>query len=297
MWRVGLRQAGDFALGVLGAVLLAASVAAVSAHGTGAGGFLRALFARLIAIGRLDFGFSSVTAAPAFAELSHRLPATLELVGFGAVIAIVVGVPVGVFLSAGRAVRTGAPLIQIVAAAPVFCAGLGLLWLSARVLHWQGSPRETPLLAAVTAGNIGAIEAALREVALPALTVGLAGAASVQLALRRAVGQAADAPYRRGLRAMGLGRFEIDWLYLVPQVVAELLRSLGEIASSLLAASAVAEWVFDWPGAADLFLKSVALQDWAVVGIVLLAFALLTLTAEFVGSAGAFLIARTERRS
>ena len=93
---------------------------------------------------------------------------------------------------------------------------------------------------------------------------------------------------------MGLGRFEIDRHYLMPQIAAGVLQSLGAIASSLLAAAAVAEWVFDWPGAADLFLKSVALQDWTVVGLVLLVFAVLTMGAEYSGAILARLLAETE---
>jgi len=292
---MGLRQAGRFALGLLGAIVLAALVSAAGTHTSGVVPFASEVLARLYAMMHLDFGLSSVSALPAWSELSGRLPATLELVGFGALIAVLVGAPVGMLLSAGRVLRAGAPLIQVVAAAPVFCAGLGLLWLSERVLHWTGAPRETALASAFASGNWGAVEAGLRAVALPALTVGAAGAASVQLALRRAVGHAAEEPYRRGLRALGLGRFEIDRLYLVPQILAGLLQSLGEIASSLLAAAAVAEWVFDWPGAADLFLRSVALQDWAVVGLILLVFAALTMTAEFFGVLAAGLLAETER--
>ena len=293
MWRFGLRQAGRLALGLLGAIILAALVSAAAEHGSSAYG--RAVLAHLLAFGRFDFGTSAITDGSAWTELARRLPVTLELLGFGAVIAVVIGAPVGILLSAGRVLRAGAPLMQIVAAAPVFCAGLGLLWLSERVLHWTGAPRDTSFLAALVSGNLDAVQAELRAVALPALTVGAAGAASIQLALRRAMSQAAGEPYRRGLHAMGLGRFEIDRVYLVPQIVAGLLHSLGEVASSLLAATAVAEWVFGWHGAADLFLKSVALQDWTVVALVLLVFAALTMTAEFLGVMGARLLAETER--
>jgi peptide/nickel transport system permease protein len=197
-------------------------------------------------------------------------------------------------LSAGRVLRAGAPLIQIVAAAPVFCAGLGLLWLSARVLNWTGAPRAVALVTAMGHANRAEFEAALRAIALPALTVGIAGAAGVQLALRRAIGHALAEPYREGLRAMGLGRFEIDRLYVTPQVVAGLLRSLGEIASTLLAAAAVAEWVFGWPGAAILFLKSVALDDWTVAAGVLLAFSAFTLGIEFAGRICALAVSHSE---
>jgi ABC-type dipeptide/oligopeptide/nickel transport system permease component len=294
MWGIGLRLAGRLAIGLLGAILLAACVSALPVKGAGVLGFAHAMASRLLAIAHLDFGLSAVSAQPASAELARSLPATLELVGFGGVIALVLGMPLGFLLSAGKVLRAGAPLIQIVAAAPVFCAGLALLWLSDRVLHWTGAPRAVSLVTALGHGNVGEIESAFRAIALPALTVGIAGAASVQLALRRAIGHALGEPYRRGLRAMGLGRFEVDRLYLMPQVLAGLLQSLGEIALSLFAAAAVAEWVFGWPGAAVLFLRSVALQDWSVAALVLLVFAALTQSAEFVGRLGAQVLAHTE---
>ncbi len=294
MWRFGLRLAGRFGAGLLGATLLAACVSALSAKGAGIPAFVHAVLMRLLAIGQSDFGQSAISALPARTELARSLPATLELMGFGSVIALLIGAPVGILLSAGKVLRAGAPLIQVVAAAPVFCAGLGLLWLSERVLHWTGAPRAVSLVAAIGHGNMSEIGYAVRAIALPALMVGIAGAASVQLALRRAISEALGEPYRRGLRAMGLGRLEVDRLYLTPKVAASLLLSLGEIASSLLAAAAVAEWVFGWPGAAVLFLKSVALRDWAVAALVLLVFAALTLSAEFIGRFCAHLLAHTE---
>ena len=115
------------------------------------------------------------------------------------------------------------------------------------------------------------------------LTVGAAGAAAVQLALRRAASEAMDEPYRRGLRLMGLSTLEINSVYLVPQMLTGLCRSLGDIMLALFAAAAVAEWVFGWPGAAVLFLKSVALHDWNVAALVLLVFAAFKFAADFAG--------------
>ncbi len=287
MWRFGLRQVARLALGLLGAVLLAAFVSALAAPDakTGALHFMGAVLSRLLAVARLDFGVSAINDVPASAELAQKLPVTLELVGSGAIVAAIVGMPLGLLLSISRTARAVAPLIQIVAAAPVFCAGLGLLWISVRVFHTTPHAADH-LWSTLASGNGPQIRAALGALALPALTVGAAGAASVQLALRRASAGAIEEPYRRGLRLMGLGAFEIDRLYLVPEVLAGLLASLGEISLSLFSAAVVAEWVFGWPGAAALFLKSVALRDWSVVALILFAFGAVTILARFVGALG-----------
>src|ERR1700733_872045 len=297
MWRFGLRRAGRLALGLLGAMLMAGAVATVAmtdARG-GIAHYVSAFIVRLLGMLRLDFGASLISGAPAGEILAQRLPATLELVGAGLLVAALVGLPLGILLSMSRISRAAAPLVQIVAAAPVFCAGLALLWVASVVLGWDmtgGAPPD--LWAALSSGNGARIGVALRALALPALTVGAAGAASVQLAFRRTANEALDAPYRRGLRMMGLGVLEVDSLYLVPQVLAGVVASLGEITLSLLSAAAVAEWVFNWPGAAVLFLKSVALRDWSVVALVLFSFAAITLAAEFIGALGARALAGLE---
>ncbi|HXM00352.1 MAG TPA: hypothetical protein VN932_10515, partial [Rhizomicrobium sp.] len=163
MWRFGLKRTGRYAAGLLGAVLLAAAVSAIGAKA----GFAAALAQHLVALGRFDFGTSTITANPAAVDVARRLPATLELVGGGAVIAIVAGVLLGLLLSWGRALRAAAPLIQFVAAAPVFCGGLALLWLANKV-HWNISAQKgLALWPALLHGDIGGVAAALPSFALP----------------------------------------------------------------------------------------------------------------------------------
>lgn len=284
MWRFGLRQAGRFVLGLAGAFLAAAAVAALPGEGahTSASAYLAAWAAHLETFARLDFGMSQVTALPALTELARRLPVTLGLVGSAIPVALIVGVPPGFLFGIGKRLRAAAPLIQIAMAAPVFCASLGLLWLNNRVFGGQGGPVHGDFPILLFHGDPAAW-AVLRTLALPVLTVGAAGAAAVQLALRRAMSVAIEAPYRRGLRLLGLGGVEVDRVYLAPQILAGFFLSLGEIALALFSAAAVAEWVFDRPGAAVLFVKSIALDDWSVAATVLLVFAAIKFTADFAG--------------
>jgi peptide/nickel transport system permease protein len=280
MVRFGLAQAGRYAAGLLGALLLAALVQAMG----GEGGFFHASALRLAALAHFDFGTSAMTGARAAGEVARRLPATLGLLGGGAVVALLLGVPLGLILSWGRALRAGAPLIQIVAAAPVFCAGLALLWIAHRAQWDVTAATGLGFWPALLAGDGSGALKALPAFGLPALVVGAAGSAAVQLSIRRATREAVREPYREGLRLMGLGVFEIDRRYLAPRVLAGLLANLGEVALSLFAATAVAEWVFAWPGAATLFIHSVALGDWNVAALVLFAFAGLSLTVDFLGA-------------
>lgn len=293
MLRFTLREAAHLLLGLLGAILMAAMVGALTAPAAwhSAGAFFAAAGTRLLGFAHLDFGTSAISGLPVGAALAQTLPTTLALVAAGIVIALVLGVPIGMLFGAGPARRAAAPLIQLVAAAPIFCAGLALIALAA---HF-GWPVAMPGGGGATLDELHAgpdvAERALKVALLPALTVGLAGAASVQLALRRAASESSREPYRTGLRRMGLSAFEIESVYVLPQILSALLASLGEITLALFAAAAVAEWVFESPGAAVLFVKSVALGDWTMVAAVLFAFAAIKFAADFVGRIGARLIA------
>jgi peptide/nickel transport system permease protein len=275
------RQALRLVVGILGAILIAAVIAAIGEphpHG-----FLVAAGERLVHFIKGDLGLSAISGLPVLQELALRVPPTVLIVLEGACLALLAGLPLGLLFIFGTARRAAAPLVQIITSTPVFCAGLALAYGAVHLLHWPASV-NMPADAAV------APEQALQIAALPVITVGLSGAAAVQLALRRAASQSSGESFRSGLKRLGLGAFEIERLFTVPQVLAGLAASAGEIMLALLSAAVVAEWVFHQQGAADLFVKSVALADWNMAAIILFVFACLTFVAEFLGQvAGRFI--------
>lgn len=284
MWRLALKESGKWALALLGALLIASAVSALSVPGAGqgVGAYVTALAAKLLAFLEFDFGKSAISGLGAAQELAAHGPVTLDILLFGSLLAILLGLPLGLLLGTGALRRATAPLIQIVSAAPVFCAGLALAYVAKRVG-----------LSADMTGEVARVDlAGLRMFLLPAVTVGLAGTAAIQMALRRAASEAQDSPFRIGLRRLGLSPLEIERVYVAPLVFAGLLRSLGEVMLALLSAAVVSEWVFECRGIADLFVKSVALHDWNMAALILLVFAGLTTTAEFLGRLGARLFAK-----
>lgn len=293
MLRLVLREAGRLGLGLLGAALLAAAIAALARPGAGDGAlsFVFAWGQTVQAWATGDFGQSAMRGTSAWAEFASHMPLTLGLVLEGFVVALLVGIPVGFLFGSGPARRAASPLVQVISSAPIFVAGLALAFLAANGLGWTvpvGSIGMKSGLKLIP-GNAAEFETLL----LPVLTVGLAGAAAAQLALRHAAAIAAGESYRVQLRRMGLSAWEIERAYAVPQIIAGLLNNLGEVMVALLSATAVAEWVFNYAGAADLFVKSVALRDWAIVAPVLLAFAGLTMIAHFIGRCAARAISDT----
>lgn len=285
MKRFLARQAVRLVVGVCGAVAVAAVISAAGTpHTPGLAGFGAAVGSRLVHFAQLDFGHSAISGLPVVQELAVRLPPTLLLVALGGITALVVGLPLGLLFALGPARRAAAPLVQLITATPVFCAGLALAWMAVHLLHWPVTINALP-------NYVPAPGQEWQVLALPVLTVGLAGAAAVQLALRRAAAESSGGTFRSGLKQMGLSGLEIERLYVMPQVLAGLLASLGEIVLALLSAAVVAEWVFHRNGAADLFVKSVALRDWNMAAMILFVFALLTFAADFLGRLAGFLLA------
>lgn len=283
------RQAGRLVLGLVGTVVIAALLSAVAQpHAPGPLPFLAAALHRLIAFLRFDFGHSAISGLPAAEELARGLPATLALVTAGAVLAVVIGLPLGLLLSIGPARRAAAPIAQLVTAAPVFLAGLAIAYGAVHLLNWPVSV-NAPADARLFAGG------AFPLAAPPLLTVGFAGAAAVQLALRRAASLRSGEDFRMGLKRMGLSLLEIERVYVVPQVLAGLVAGAGEILLSLLSAAVVAEWVFHRPGAADMFVKSVALGDWNMAALILAVFAAVTLVVDILGRLAGHVLANEDK--
>lgn len=286
MLRFVLNEAGRLLLGLLGAALMAAAIASLSVVHAGDGvlQFLVVWNERLHAIVNLHLGESAITGLPIDEELVTRLPLTLGLVVDGLVAAATVGIPVGILFGLGPARGAAAPLIQVVAAIPVFCAGLALACLADKLLHW---PVRIDDSANFELGPMLHSPAQIRAIALPALTVRLSGAAAVLVALSRATISVTQASWRRHLLRLGLSHWEVGVLYVTPQIFAGLFAQLGEVMLALMSATAVAEWVFSCPGIAEFFVKSVALHDWSAAGAILFIFASSTQTAAFVGRCAA----------
>jgi ABC-type dipeptide/oligopeptide/nickel transport system permease component len=279
-----LRQAGRFAFGLLGALAAAAAISVVpEAHGFGP--YLEAWGLRLLSFLEFDFGKSALTGMAAAQEIAAHLPATLALVTAGGGVALIAGVLLSLLFATGAPRRVASLLLLLLAALPVFCAGLILAYGAAKWLAWPVSVNARMTEPA----SIFSADPKALQLTLPAvLTVGLAGAAAVQLALRRATAASAEQRFRTGLKRLGLSQIEIERFYVVPQVAAGLLASAGEIVRALLAAAVVAEWVFHRPGAADLFVKSVALRDWNMAALILFVFAAFSFLADLLGRLSAF---------
>src|ERR1700722_14653751 len=168
-----------------------------------------------------DFGRSFFHRRPVLDVIAERLPATIELTLAATVLALAIGIPLGLLAGVrrGRATDRAASVAALIGVSlPGFWLGLLLMLLFSVTLHWfpvSGRTGYADEPAAVThlllidsllAGRPAAFAAALRHLALPAITLALPMAAVLMRVTRASVIDVLRADYVLFAEAKGLSR-------------------------------------------------------------------------------------------
>jgi len=214
---------------------------------------------------RGDLGVSIVSGEPVGAALIDRLPATAQLALAGVVMEILIGIPLGVI----AALRPGTRLDRVIllaslsgAVLPVFVVGFLLLYL----LAFQAG--LFPI------GGYGG----LKELFLPALALGLAGAPWLARMVRSTVLDVRQREFVRAARARGASERRILFRHILPNSVNPVITMLGIDAGVFFAGVLVIEKVFGWPGIGQQAWLAVSQNDIPMVmGTVVIAAAAIVL--------------------
>jgi len=236
---------------------------------------------------RGDFGESLITGQPVTDDVFLRATATLELVTLALLLALFVGLPLGVQAAVKKetavdhAVRMGS---VAAVAVPVFFLGLllqmffagklGLLPLQGRidsgVLLDYAFPRVTGsyLIDTLLAGEIGAFASAVRHLILPVLTLSLASMATIVRVTRSMMIEAMQQDYIATVRAYGVPQKHIHYRYALKATLIPLLTVVGLTYGFMLGGSIIVEFVFDWPGVGGYMVQALLNNDFpAVMGV------------------------------
>lgn len=213
-------------------------------------------------LGRLaegDLGRTIVGDQPVLDVLLARFPATLTLAVASLAIAILVGMPLG-FLAAykrGSWVDIGAMLVAIVGVSmPHFWLGLLLLFFFALQLGWLP-----------VAGS------GIANLALPALTLGLANAAVLARLTRSAMIDIFDQDFVRTAQAKGLPRTVVLYRHALRAGLVPIVSMLGLQFAYLMGGAIVVENVFAWNGVGRLAIEAVFARDYPLIQGFILFFA------------------------
>ncbi len=186
-------------------------------------------------LARGDLGESYYFRRPVTEALMERFPATLQLALAIFVLAVALGVPLGVVSSMRRGglidrVLMIAGLVTI--SIPSFLFGLLLIY---------GFAFRVKLF---PVGGYGS----LAHLVLPALTVALPWAAWYGIVLRSNMLDTIALDFARTAAAKGLGPWVIAWRHLLPNALLSVITMLGMDLATLLTGLALVEYIFSWPG-------------------------------------------------
>jgi peptide/nickel transport system permease protein len=226
-----------------------------------------------------NMGTSLFTQRPVAEDLWSRLPATLELALYAIVIAVVVGVPLGVVAALRRnslldhLVRvitvTGlamaafwlAILLQL-----LFSMRLGLTPVQGRIDGWGPDPiTGFYTIDAVLRGDWETLGQSLRYLALPMLTLALPAMATIVRFTRAGVLNVMSSNFVFYQAAMGIPRRRVVWKYILRSALIGTLTQIGLIFGILIANAVVVETVFDWPGLGSFAVSSILQSDYNAI--------------------------------
>lgn len=220
-----------------------------------------------------DLGVSFRSGEPVTALLLQRLPATASLALAGVLVGLLVAIPAGIW-SALREGRLADAIIrvtsQIGVSIPDFWMGILLITLFSSTLGWLPSSGYTPF--SEDPGQW------LRQLTMPALTVGLVSGSIMTRYVRSAVIDALASGWVRTARSKGLDRQTVLRRHVLRNAVVPVVTIVGIQMATLLGGVIVVEVVFAWPGLGRLTYEAVAARDYPVIqGAVLLMGALFLL--------------------
>ncbi|WP_334642256.1 ABC transporter permease [Klebsiella aerogenes] len=228
-----------------------------------------------------DLGTSIRTGRPVLEDLKTFFPATLELAFCALLIALLVGIPLGV-LSAVYRNRWTDHLVRLMAltgiSTPAFWLGLGVIvlfygkldWLpgSGRLDDWFDPPTRVSgfyLLDSLLEGNIEVFFNTLQHLILPAATLAFVHLGIVARQIRSAMLEQLNEDYIRTALASGLPKFTIVVRYALPNALIPSITVLGLALGDLLYGAVLTETVFAWPGMGAYVVSSIQALDFPAV--------------------------------
>jgi peptide/nickel transport system permease protein len=224
-----------------------------------------------------DLGTSYVSKAAIGPQVFDRLQVTLWLVVAGMIIALAVAAPAGTVMAARHRKISGLALSafsQVGVAVPAFLAGILLIVVFAVKLGWLPANGWTP-----PAQDPGMF---LKQLILPALSLGLVQGAVLTRYVRSAVLEVLREDYLRTARAKGLRPFQALWRHGLRNAAVPVVTVLGLQLATLLIGAVVVERVFVIPGLGSLLLDGVSNRDLLLVQDVVMVLVIAVLLVNFV---------------
>jgi peptide/nickel transport system permease protein len=234
---------------------------------------------------RGDLGQSIVTGRPVTIELLARFPATLELTLFAMLVAVVVGVPVGV-ISAVKQYSWLDKFTSVLAltgiSMPIFWLAMILIVVFFVNLGWLPFPGRLSTGYAVTSItglllvdslltlNFPAFWDGLLHLIMPAIALGTIPMAVIMRMTRSSMLEVMGEDYVRTARAKGVVPLRVVFKHALRNAMLPTVTVIGLQVGLLMGGAVITETIFSWPGVGQIAYDSVNRRDYAMIqGVVL----------------------------
>lgn len=215
-----------------------------------------------------DLGRSFVFNIPAIQLILDRLPATLELALAAMLMAIALGIPLGLVAGLrphsfiGRSIMAGSIFGFSL---PTFWVGLVLIMLFSVQLGWlpPNGRGETVVVAGIPVSFLTAD--GLAHLAMPALNLALFKLSLLIRLTRAGTREAVLQDYVKFARAKGLGPRRVIGIHVLKNILIPIVTVIGLELGSVIAFAIVTESIFAWPGTGKLLIDSINQLDRPVI--------------------------------
>lgn len=208
-----------------------------------------------------DFGMSIFGREPVLDLIGQRLPATLQLAAAASIVALAIGVPVAIL----SAIRPGSWVDRILSGwsalalgVPTFWLGILMILLFAVQLRWLPSAST---YVPIWQDPIGA----LRNLAMPALTLGIYVSGILARFLRASLVSELNADYVRTARSKGLPERTIVGVHIMRNAMLPFITIVGLMVANFVGGAVVTEAVFTYPGLGRLLIQAISTRDYPLI--------------------------------
>ena len=215
-----------------------------------------------------DLGRSFAFNVPAIGLILERMPATLELATAAMLIAVLLGIPLGLWAglkprsAAGRTIMAGSILGFSL---PTFWVGLMLIMVFSVWLGWLPTSGRGPTVNLLGIPVSFLTLEGLRHLVLPAANLALFNLSLVIRLTRSGTREALQQDYVRFARAKGLTETRIVGVHVLRNVLVPVVTVAGVEFGSVIAFAVVTESIFAWPGMGKLLIDSINVLDRPVI--------------------------------
>lgn len=238
---------------------------------------------------RGDLGTSFLFSDPVVDLIRDRMPATIELAIVSLLIALVFGVPLGLWAGAkpNSAIDNIGSMVGFFGISmPSFWFSLMLILVISGYFHWLPSNGQSTygiapdadsgfyILRNLFSGNMEAVVDGLQHILMPAIALGTNMMGIVMRVTRSSVLEVAHEDYVRTARAKGLPERTVLWRHILCNSLVAVVTVVGLELGTLLSGSIIVETIFSWPGSGALLIGAIQARDYPLITGTVLAYSI-----------------------